>query len=143
MLLLIRGQLRYLARTPGATLASVVATALGTMSVVAVHLLSEDIKAGLDEGRALAIPGYTHVARGAGLAWNDYFDARDRWREGHAPGVEAMTPLIVGQALVDGRSARVLGVDMFADELPGAWGALNEDTERTAGDHNIAEHHSA
>ena len=132
MLLLIRGQLRYLARTPGATLASVVATALGTMSVVAVHLLSEDIKAGLDEGRALAIPGYTHVVRGTDLAWNDYFDARDRWREGHVPGVEAMTPLIAGQALVDGRSARVLGVDMFADGLPGAWGALNEDA--TAGE---------
>ena len=132
MLLLIRGQLRYLARTPGATFASVVATALGTMSVVAVHLLSEDIKAGLDEGRALAIPGYTHVVRGTDLAWNDYFDARDRWREGHAPGVEAMTPLIAGQALVDGRSARVLGVDMFAHGLPGAWGALNEDA--TAGE---------
>ena len=132
MLLLIRGQLRYLARTPGATLASVVATALGTMSVVAVHLLSEDIKAGLDEGRALAIPGYTHVVRGTDLAWNDYFDARDRWREGHVAGVEAMTPLIAGQALVDGRSARVLGVDMFADGLPGAWGALNEDA--TAGE---------
>ena len=132
MLLLIRGQLRYLARTPGATLASVVATALGTMSVVAVHLLSEDIKARLDEGRALAIPGYTHVVRGTDLAWNDYFDARDRWREGHAPGVEAMTPLIVGQALVDGRSARVLGVDMLAEGLPGAWGALNEDA--TAGE---------
>ena len=115
MLLLILGQLRYLARTPGATAASVVATALGTMSVVAVHLLSEDIKAGLDSSGALPIPGYTHVVRGTDLAWDDYFDARDRWREGHGPPVEAMAPLVLGQALVGGRSSRVLGFDMLVD----------------------------
>ena len=132
MLLLIKGQLRYLARTPGATLASVIATALGTMSVVAVHLLSEDIKAGLDVRGALPIPGYTHVVRGTDLTWDAYFDARDRWRQGHAPRVEAMMPLIAGQALVDGRSLRVLGVDMLADGHPGAPGAFNEDP--SAGD---------
>ena len=118
--------MRYLARTPGATAASVVATALGTMSVVAVHLLSEDIKAGLDVRGALPIPGYTHVVRGTDLTWDAYFDARDRWRQGHAPRVEAMTPLITGQALVDGRSARVLGVDMLADGHPGAPGSFEE-----------------
>ena len=132
MLLLIKGQLRYLARTPGATLASVIATALGTMSVVAVHLLSEDIKAGLDVQGALPIPGYTHVVRGTDLTWDAYFDARDRWRQGYAPRVEAMMPLIAGQALVDGRSMRVLGVDMLADGYPGAPGAFNEDP--SAGD---------
>ena len=132
MLLLIKGQLRYLARTPGATLASVIATALGTMSVVAVHLLSEDIKAGLDVQGALPIPGYTHAVRGTDLTWDAYFDARDRWRQGHAPRVEAMMPLIAGQALVDGRSMRVLGVDMLADGHPGAPGAFNEDP--SAGD---------
>lgn len=115
MLLLILGQLRYLARTPGATAASVVATALGTMSVVAVHLLSEDIKAGLDHSGALPIPGYTHVLRGTDLTWDDYFDARDRWREGHGPPVEAMAPVVLGQALVGGRSSRVLGFDMLVD----------------------------
>ena len=132
MLLLIKGQLRYLARTPGATLASVIATALGTMSVVAVHLLSEDIKARLDVQGALPIPGYTHVVRGTDLTWDAYFDARDRWRQGHAPRVEAMMPLIAGQALVDGRSLRVLGVDMLADGHPGAPGAFNQDP--SAGD---------
>ena len=132
LLLLIKGQLRYLARTPGATLASVIATALGTMSVVAVHLLSEDIKARLDVQGALPIPGYTHVVRGTDLTWDAYFDARDRWRQGHAPRVEGMMPLIAGQALVDGRSLRVLGVDMLAEGHPGAWGAFNEDS--SAGD---------
>ncbi len=114
-LLLIRGQLRYLARTAGATAASVVATALGTMSVVAVHLLSEDIKAGLDHEGALPIPGYTHIVRGTDIGWDDYFDARDRWRQGHVTGVAAMTPVIVGQAQVGDRSARVVGVDLLAD----------------------------
>ncbi len=126
LLLLIRGQLRYLARTPGATAASVVATALGTMSVVAVHLLSEDIKSGLDVQGALPIPGYTHMVRGTELTWDAYFDARDRWRQSDAPRVEAMTPLITGQALVAGRSARVLGVDMLADGRPGAAGTFDE-----------------
>ena len=41
-------------------------------------------------------------------------------------------PLIAGQALVDGRSLRVLGVDMLAEAHPGAWGAFNEDS--SAGD---------
>ncbi len=126
MLLLIKGQLRYLARTAGATAASVVATALGTMSVVAVHLLSEDIKAGLDDGGALTVPGYTHVVRGTELAWDDYFDARDRWRQGHVSGVEAMTPLVIGEALVDGRSSKVVGVDVFAAGGSLAPGPLNE-----------------
>ncbi|MDE0055621.1 MAG: FtsX-like permease family protein [Gammaproteobacteria bacterium] len=115
MLLLIKGQLRYLARTAGATAASVVATALGTMSVVAVHLLSEDIKAGLDHEGALPIPSYTHVVRGTDIGWDDYFDARDRWRQGHVTGVAAMTPVIVGQAQVGDRSAQVVGADLLAD----------------------------
>ncbi|MCY3820033.1 MAG: FtsX-like permease family protein [Gammaproteobacteria bacterium] len=115
MLLLIKGQLRYLARTAGATAASVVATALGTMSVVAVHLLSEDIKAGLDHEGALPIPGYTHVVRGTDIAWDDYFDARDRWRQGQVTGAAAMTPVILGQARVGDRSAQVVGVDLVAD----------------------------
>lgn len=127
MLLLIKGQLRYLARTAGATTASVVATALGTMSVVAVHLLSEDIKAGLDHEGALTVPGYTHVVRGTDLAWDDYFDARDRWRQGHVPNVEAMTPLVVGKALVDGRSSQVVGVDIFAVGGSLAAGPIDED----------------
>ena len=127
MLLLIKGQLRYLARTAGATAASVVATALGTMSVVAVHLLSEDIKAGLDDEGALTVPGYTHVVRGTDLAWSNYFDARDRWRQSDVPDVEAMTPLVVGQALVDGRSSQVVGVDIFAVGGSLATGPINED----------------
>ena len=127
LLLLIKGQLRYLARTAGATAASVVATALGTMSVVAVHLLSEDIKARLDDEGALKVAGYTHVVRGMDLAWNEYFDARDRWRQGDVPDVEAMTPLVVGQALVDGRSAQVVGVDLFAAGGSLATGPINED----------------
>ena len=127
LLLLIKGQLRYLARTAGATAASVVATALGTMSVVAVHLLSEDIKAGLDDEGALTVPGYTHVVRGTGLAWDDYFDARDRWRQGGAPDVEAMTPLVVGQTLVDGRSSQVVGVDFLAEGGALATGPFHQD----------------
>ena len=127
MLTLILGQLRYLARTPGATAASVVATALGTMSVVAVHLLSEDIKAGLDSAAALPIAGYTHVVRGADITWDTYFDARDRWRAGYGPRVEAMTPLVEGQALVNGRSSRVFGFDMLVAGRFIAPGAFAED----------------
>ena len=127
LLLLIKAQLRYLARTAGATAASAVATALGTMSVVAVHLLSEDIKAGLDATGALPVPGYTHVVRGTDLAWDDYFDARDRWREGQLPDVEAMTPLVMGQALVDGIAAQVFGVDILAQGNALATGRFNQD----------------
>ena len=86
--LLLRHQLRYLARTPAATAAQVLGTALGVTSVVAVHLVSERIKADLEAN--VPPSGYTHIVRGEQLTEDAYFDARTRWRSGAADRVEAM-----------------------------------------------------
>ena len=114
--LLLRHQLRYLARTPAATTAQVLGTALGVASVVAVHLVSERIKSQLD---ANAPTAYTHVLRGEALSEDDYFDLRTRWRNGSFPTVEAMVPVIEGHASADGGPRRLSGIDLLADRRPG------------------------
>ena len=114
--LLLRHQLRYLARTRAATAAQVLGTALGVASVVAVHLVSERIKSQLD---ANAPTAYTHVLRGETLSEDNYFDLRTRWRNGSFPTVEAMVPVIEGHASVDGGPRRLSGIDLLADRRPG------------------------
>ena len=120
MRLLIRSQLRYLTRTKGSTIASAAGIALGVMSVVAVHLVSDRIKAELD--RNVLLVGYTHVLQGALLTEDAYFDIRDQWRAGGFDHIDAMVPVVEGYALVDGskgRLVRIVGVDTLADWRPG------------------------
>ena len=116
--LLTRRQLRYLARTPGATTASVLATALGVASMVAVHLVSERIRDQLSQNALLA--GYTHAIRGGEISADDYFDLRDRWRAGAAGPIAAMVPVIEGHASVGGAPTRIVGIDLLADARAGA-----------------------
>ena len=109
--LLVRRQLRYLARTPAASTATVMAMALGVASMVAMHLVSERIRDQIDRNALLA--GYTHTIRGGGITAADYFDLRDIWRGGGAP-IEAMVPVIEGHASVDGAPTRIVGIDLLA-----------------------------
>ena len=115
--LLLRHQLRYLARTPVGTAAQVFGTALGVASLVAVHLVCERIKAELD---ANAPGDYTHVLRDEALTEDAYFDLRARWRSGAFPDVEALVPVIEGHASAPGRPCRLSGIDLLADRRPGA-----------------------
>ncbi len=114
--LLIRHQLRYLARTPAATAAQVFGTALGVASLVAVHLVSERIKAELDANAPREV---THLLRGAALDEDAYFELRARWRSGQFPDVEAMVPVVEGHAWTAGRPRRLSGMDLLADRRPG------------------------
>ena len=110
--LLARRQLRYLARTPAACTATVMAMALGVASMVAVHLVSERIRDQIDRNALLA--GYTHAIRGGGITADDYFDLRDIWRRGGGAPIEAMVPVIEGHASVDGAPTRIVGIDLLA-----------------------------
>ena len=110
MALLLRRQVRCLLRAPGATTASICATALGVASIVAVHLVSELIVSRLQE--SLLLSGHTHVVRSP--SEESYFELRDRWRRGLMPEVDAMTPVLEGHGAVDGLPARLVGIDWLA-----------------------------
>jgi len=116
--LLRRRQLRYLARTPGATAAAVLAMALGVASVVAVHLVSERIRDQINQNSLLA--GYTHAIRGGAISTDAYFDARDRWRRGATEPIAAMVPVVEGHAMVGGAATHIIGIDLLADTGGGA-----------------------
>lgn len=117
--LLLRHQVRYLARTPAATAAQVLGTALGVASVVAVHLVSERIQARLD---ADSVTEYTHILRTEPLTEDDYFELRARWRNGAVRGIEAVVPVIEGYASAGGQPRRLVGIDMLADRRPAETG---------------------
>lgn len=115
MTLLLRRQVRYVLRTPGATAAGICATALGVASIVAVHLVSELIVSRLQE--SLLLSGHTHVVHSP--SEESYFELRDRWRRGLMPEVEAMTPVLEGHVTADGLPARLIGIDWLATSRRG------------------------
>ena len=126
--LLRRRQLRYLARTPGATAAAVLATALGVASVVAVHLVSERIRDQINQNSLLA--GYTHAIRGGAISADAYFNTRDRWRRGATEPIAAMVPVVEGHAMVGGAATHIVGIDFLADTGGGADVAWEDSSER-------------
>ena len=114
-------------------------TALGVTSVVAVHLVSERIKADLETN--VPPSGYTHIVRGEQLTEDAYFDARTRWRSGAADRVEAMVPLVEGYARSNGRPHRLVGIDLLADWRPARTrpaGAFAPDVELLTSDTVLA-----
>ena len=111
--LLAKSQLRYAARHPVGSVATLVGTALAVLAVTAVHLVSESVRAGLDAAGGGA-NWHTHVATRADLSESDYFDLRRLWRRGELPGVTAVFPVIDGYVQVSGRAKRLLGFDPLA-----------------------------
>ena len=111
--LLARSQLRYAARHPVGSVATLIGVALAVLAVTAVHLVSESVRAGLDAAGGGA-NWHTHVATRPGLSEGDYFDIRRRWRRGELPGVTAVFPVIDGYVRVGGQPKRLLGFDPLA-----------------------------
>ncbi|MEZ5558849.1 MAG: FtsX-like permease family protein [Pseudomonadales bacterium] len=132
MNLLLRSQLRFVARSPWSALAALLGVVLGVTSVVAVHEIGTRVERSLDR----VVPPYlayaSHVAERPGMNADDYFALRRAWRAGAVPGISAMAPLVEGQVLAsdpDGGAARdadssrvlrIVGVDWLS--LPGALG---------------------
>ena len=112
--LLALSQLRFAARNSVAVVASLVGVTLAVLAVVAVHLVSGAIRAGLaEDGRAVAFE-HTHVATRPSLSEADYFQLRAQWRAGDLDEVEALFPIIDDYVMVGGRARRLLGFDPLA-----------------------------
>ena len=123
MILLLKSQLRFAARHPVGPAASFVGVVLAVLAVVAVHLVSQSVRANLDDP---SIGGYTHIATREALAETDYFELRRRWRTaasdegqarndgGWARSVGAMFPVIEGHVEIDGQPRRIIGFDPVA-----------------------------
>ena len=100
---------------------------LAVLAVVVVHLVSQSIRANLDEPR---IAGHTHVVTGETLTESAYFELRRRWRRSGtdfedpaatvsgdrtwARSVLAMFPVVEGFVDIRGEPRRVLGFDPVA-----------------------------
>ena len=110
--LLAKSQLRYSARHPVGSLATLVGVALAVLAVTAVHLVSESVRDGL--AATGGVSWHTHVATRPNLSEDDYFALRRRWRRGELPAVAAVFPVVDGYVRVGGRTQRLLGFDPLA-----------------------------
>ena len=117
MILLALG--RFLARTPWSTAMAVIGIGLGVTSIVSVHLISTSISTRLDALVPSQLASYTHFLHRDQLTSEDYFSLRRQWRRGAINGVEAMAPLIDETVELNGRSVRVIGVDLLASDWRG------------------------
>ena len=119
--LLARSQLRFALRHPVGTLTSLVGVTVAVTAVVAVHLVGQSLRIGLETAVNPAIGGYTHVVTRAGLREADYFRLRERWRRGEPAltNVQAMVPLVDDYVMVGRDSAnqepfRLIGFEPLA-----------------------------
>ena len=115
LVLLAKSQIRDALRHPVGPLAALVGVALAALALTAVHLLSGSIRAAL--GGADAAFGRTHVATRDGLAEDDYFALRQRWRDGELANVETLAPVVEGYVRAGGETLHVLGFDPLAGDV--------------------------
>ena len=81
MTLLLRALWRQLVADRLATLTSLLAIAMATGAIVAVHLLSQRLVADVAASDPARLIGITHWSRAA-IDERDYFALRARWRAG-------------------------------------------------------------
>lgn len=130
--LLAKSQFRFALRHPVGTVAALVGVAVAVAAVVAVHLLGQSLRLGLETASDTAFGDYTHlVTRAGGLGEADYFRLRQRWRAGEPAlaGVQAMMPVLDDYVVVNDASEgdqsvyRLIGIEPLAagdalDALP-------------------------
>ena len=113
MLLLLRSQLRFLARNPVGTGVTLLGIALAVTSVVTVHLTGQALAAAVRDTQALA--GYSHVATRPSLTEEDYFALRARWRGGEWADLAGLLPVVEGTVRIGGEFRRLVGIEPLAD----------------------------
>ena len=111
--LLVKSQLRFAVRHPVGPAASFVGVALAVLAIVTVHLVSQSIRAGLEDP---VVGGHTHIVSGDTFGEVDYFELRRRWRSGDdsLDGIQAMLPMIEGFVSIGGQPRRIIGFDPLA-----------------------------
>ncbi len=113
MLLLLRSQLRFLARNPIGTGVTGLGIALAVASVVTVHLTGQTLADSVRDTQALA--GYSHVATQPNLTEEAYFKLRTRWRDGEWSELAGLLPVVQGTIRTGGEFRRLLGIEPLAD----------------------------
>ena len=123
MLTLVKGELRDLRRNFLSTSLVTISLCIGVMSVLVTHELSVSI---LDRLSGAGIEGsYDHILQLQTRSEEEYFQIRQRWRNGEMQIVTHVVPVIEGVIQVDGRVFNVIGYDPVAtipssnDETPG------------------------
>ena len=113
MLLLLRSQLRFLARNPVGTAVTVFGIALAVTSVVTVHLTGQTLAGAVRDTQAFA--GYSHVATRPSLTEESYFALRARWRSGEWSELAGLLPVVEGTVRIGGELRRLVGIEPLAD----------------------------
>ena len=113
MLLLLRSQLRFLARNPVGTAVTVFGIALAVTSVVTVHLTGRALAGAVRDTQAFA--GYSHVATRPSLTEESYFALRARWRGGEWSELAGLLPVVEGTVRIGGELRRLVGIEPLAD----------------------------
>lgn len=112
-LLLLRSQLRFLARNPVGAAVTLLGIALAVTSVVTVHLTGQTLAGAVRDTQAFA--GYSHVAAKPNLTEEDYFALRARWRNGEWPELAGLLPMVEGTVRIGGELRRLVGIEPLAD----------------------------
>ena len=119
--LLAKSQFRFALRHPVGALASLLGVTVAVTALVAVHLLGQSLRSGLEAAASATLGGYTHVLTSADLEETDYFRLRERWRGGEPAlaNVQALAPVVDDYVVVGGESEsrkvlRSIGVDPLA-----------------------------
>ncbi len=113
MFLLLRSQLRFLARNPVGTAVTGLGIALAVTSVVTVHLTGQTLADSVRDTQALA--GYSHVATRPNLTEEDYFKLRARWRDGEWSELAGVLPMVEGTVRIGSEFRRLVGIEPLAD----------------------------
>ena len=135
--LLAKSQLRFALRHPVGAVASLVGVAVAATALVAVHLLGQSLRLGLEDAAGAALGGHTHVVTRAGLRESDYFRLRQRWRSGDPAltDVQALAPVVddyvvVGAGSENRQVSRLIGFDPLAagqgPRGPSVWPDVSE-----------------
>jgi len=107
---------RFLGRTPWSTFVAVLGVSLGVTSIVSVHLISATVALRLDALIPSQLVGFDYFLHRQQLQASDYFALRKAWRAGAAGNISELAPLIDETMELDGRSVRIIGVDLFTAE---------------------------
>jgi len=118
--LLLKSQVRFLARSPWSAATALVGVALGVASVVAVHLIGAEVQRSLDAAAPPHLRTLSHVLDRDALDAEDYFTLRDAWRKQPGVGLRGLVPLVEGQVLVGGEPAQLTGADWLTLPPPTA-----------------------
>jgi putative ABC transport system permease protein len=138
MKLLLRAQLRFLRRAPWSAFTAVLGVGIAVASIVAVHLIGATVMRSLDAVRPPHLAGLTHLLEHPDHSAARYFELRQRWRREAWPAVGALVPVIEGQLAINGRRARVIGVDWLAYPPSTATGRSEPNTNGTAATHGAS-----